>query len=978
MPSVIAHTSAPPTGQALLTRMSKKIVANCPDMREMARDAAREILRLHYLDYLEPDAVYWHRFERTESSPRTFNGWQHLDPPIESLTLPQLVMQRFNAQDQDGPDALQVSSGFYTAGPEQQVFDETNEVRLLPQEVLKLLWSVDFKTRFKQKSERFWRDCADDFRTLAKANFIAKAIEDHHSSHLTHEQLASLMAALGINLAQPVDLSLLQSRQSPGADTRIATLDIAGYEASDILRIVQPNGRQFLYIPGETTAFQVFDTDHDLQWWLMTHTNHAGNRARFMSHFPLSTHATSEYAVGLNHALDMMFANWGPYAVRVVNRSDHTITQDPFTHLRDAMKSRIQADADFALHSNSELRKQMWMGYLKAFGKTFGALAALDWPIALAAVGAGLADVGLSVDQAMHGHTTAERKSGIIGAILGSIDVLLNSAFVFQAALPEIADVAIEPEPDQAADLTPDPPSVARVPAFENPAPTPAPAYSAQADMLAPFETNEIPDEFTPPPAEGRMRAIYQNEHGETFIDLNGGVYQVRFVSELSTWTIIDPQNPFSFYRNIPVRLDSNGTWQLMASQGLRGGGKGLSTLSGARSRVTPSINTVPSPYDMPQDLRETLRARVESPSNKPFSGDYASLTETDPIDTFFAVRERLMADADAFYAHLRLTERAALPTIARESSPKTALKQLYDQRSGLVIGESHSSVASKRFLIDNMALLAKQHVNTLYMEHLLTDLHQADLNIFASTGRMPVKLQSYLEDLDWGHFTDSTGTYTFENLVKTANRFNIRIRAIDCMTSYRVAGVPDAEGTARLKMMNYFAHTVIAADKAAVGSGKWIALVGNAHANTFKGIAGVAELEDVIGLRIQDVTAGETGGFELDPGEDVTTSMGNPAGRVASDIRLRMLTTGVRTHFVRASTSFESRLPNPGNFAIQRSEGSPQLIYRTPDGQLAYLPIRTDDDGFYIQFEQWPLISGRRFESFEALAAALKLTGMQ
>jgi len=46
----------------------------------------------------------------------------------------------------------------------------------------------------------------------------------------------------------------------------------------------------------------------------------------------------------------------------------------------------------------------------------------------------------------------------------------------------------------------------------------------------------------------------------------------------------------------------------------------------------------------------------------------------------------------------------------------------------------------------------------------------------------------------------------------------------------------------------------VIAADQTVNGSHKWVALVGNSHANTFQGIPGLAELTGVPGLRVQDV----------------------------------------------------------------------------------------------------------------------------
>lgn len=975
MPSITRDTPAISADQQALNDISRNVVESCPDLREMAREAARDILRKHDLGALEPDAVYWHRFDRTASSPRTFNGWEHLDPPVESLTLPQLVMRRFNANDQDSADTLQTMSGFYTAGPDAKRFNETNEVRLLPGDVMGDFWALDFKARFTDRMNTFWRDHAEDFRTLAKANFIAKAVEDRQSNTLNSEQLDALMGAVGVDMAQPITLAMLQSQTPLSTGVRVAKLDIAGYAASDILRIVESSGRQFLYVPGEVDAFHVFDTPDDLQWWLMTHTNELENRARFMSHFALSTHAETDHQTGLHHAIDLMFSHWGPGTQSVINRDDHTLTEDPFSHLRDATKARMEADAAFALHSNGELRKQMWMGYLQAFAKTFGSLAALDWPIALAAVGAGLADVGLNIDQAINGHTTSERKNGVLGAVFGSIDVLFNGLFVLQGVAVELPEA---PVTEEAATL-PEAAGTAGLPVTELEVPSGNSVEPADdSNPLASFETNEVLDSYAPPATEGRMRGIYVSATGQTYISIDDFAYQVRYVSEMQHWVIIDPDNPFSFSRNVPVRLDGTGRWETMAGQGLRGGGGALGKLSGQGASVAPATAALPTPYDMPIDMREGLRARVESPQDRPFTGQYFSLVENDPIYEFFNVRQRLMADVNAFYADLHLPERPPVPTIAAEAAPKAALRQLYKDVQGLVIGESHSSVASKQFLIDNMEQLVKRNVRTLYMEHLLTDLHQADLDTFAQTGKMPETLKDYLNEMDWGHFTDDTGRYTFLNLVKTANRHRVRIRAIDCMASYRTAGLPDPEDNVRLKMMNYFANTVIRADQAAVRGSRWIALVGNAHVNTMNGAAGVAELEGVIGLRIEDVKPGEPVGYDIDPGETVVTAMGQPAGTVKGDIRLRMAVTGRRTVSLTPPMTLDSRLPKPGNFAMQRAGNAPELIHRNRAGALVHTPIIVEGTDVYIQRVEWPLISGRRFQSFDELAKALKLIGLK
>ena len=188
----------------------------------------------------------------------------------------------------------------------------------------------------------FWQQYPKDFKTLAKANFIAKAIEDRSSAQLDSEQFTALMQAVGIDPKNPVTLATLKAPTRASRDIRIATLDIAGYEATDILRFVEPGGRQFMYVPGEVDGFHVFDTPDDLQWWLMTHTNEVDNRGRFMAHFALSTHAENSRQTGLHHALDLMFSHWGPHCPSLINQGNQWIAGDPFTQLRDATQDYLR------------------------------------------------------------------------------------------------------------------------------------------------------------------------------------------------------------------------------------------------------------------------------------------------------------------------------------------------------------------------------------------------------------------------------------------------------------------------------------------------------------------------------------------------------------------------------------------------------------------------------------------------------------
>ncbi|SEJ33605.1 membrane-targeted effector domain-containing toxin [Pseudomonas sp. NFR16] len=959
--------------RSILIGMSQRLVAACPDMREMAREIAREILARHGNPHLEPDCVFWHRFNSASSSARTFTGWQHVDPPCESMTLPQLVMRRFNPHDQDNADTLQMLSGFYSEGPQAQAFDERNEIRMLPSDALNDFWQVDFKRRFLAKLQTYQTQEGDDFRTLSKSTFLGKALQDHAAGWLTADQLELIFHTAGLATAGPVTVSALQSTFVPAGKTRVCTFDVLGYEASDILRIVCEDGRQILYTPGEVQAFHVLDTPKDLHWWLLMQNNRTERRARFMSHFPLSAHGQANEAAGLLNGLDLLYSTWGSDHPSVINQNSRELDIDPFTWLRDSHQARMRADAALSLRSNAELRSQMWLGYLKEVGRIAGPLAALDWPIALAAVGAGIADMGLNIDQAVNGHTTAERQAGVIGAATAAIEALFDSLFLldanaadFEAPGRDVSTIHPAPEAEQTTPLAP----VADLTEL-----APGPVYPVESDgLLAPFETNMLLDGYEPIREEGRMKGICLTEQGETFIEINGIAYAVRYVEETGGWIIVDPQNPFSFYRNVPVRLDPSGAWKPATRSGLQGGGKIFGKMRWGRPATTaPATSRVPGPYEIP----EALKAEVEDGAlhgGRLVDEAYASFDPDapDPYAEFKRLRHILRADAQEFYTRYELPARPDCAAVDVSAPVGKTLKKLLERAPGVVFGESHSSLGSKKFLIEQMPLLAKLKVRTLYMEHLLTDFHQADLDTFADTGKMPDKLKEYVDELDKGHHTDKSGQYTFMAVLKAANENHVRIQALDCMASYRLQGL--GNGTMlRQQVMNYFAKCVIDADQTANGGKKWVALVGNSHANTYLDVPGLSELEGTFGVRVEDTGAGETLAFEQDPGAQMTNELGRPAGLVKSDFRLRVPTARATPN----ASAIEGRLTRAGMFAVERSEDRLVIVHRSQDASVVRTPIVLDGSHFYIDRPRWPRVSGRRFESLHDLTTALQLMGM-
>jgi len=963
-----------PKAEQQLHDLAGSLVAACPDMRQMARDTASAILKKHGHGELDPDHVHLNRFMSAQSSPRTFSGWQHHNAPLQSFTLPQLVMHRFDVQDQDNSDLLGYLTGFYTQGPDAEVYDEHNEVPLAPRDVLEDFWNIDFSSLFHQRLDDFWQHHADDYRLLAKINFLSKVLEAcaaDNTSELAKCARQVTTAITGHDIGPP-SLAQLRQEHTPGAGLRLCTFDIGGHVASDILRIEMNDGRQLLYTPGEVDALHLFATRKDMYWWVLNNTHQADNRARFMGHFPLSSLGEKSDSVGLNHMIDLLFFNWGGDDHHSLNQLDRTLPGDAFSYLRDAARERMTADAHFALRSNSDLRKQMWIGYLKTFGTVVAPLAALDWPIALAAVGAGLADTGLNIDQAINGHTTGERHAGVIGAIFAAIDTLFNATLLASAtgASAEETLDRLAADESRAAEPFEESPTAS---AAEIEAWIPEPFKPAPADgLLTSFETNVV---LRTSPGSGPLAGIHTQD-GKFYVLIDQQPYQVRHIGEMNAWVVIDPQNPYSFYRNVPIRMNTAGEWQPLERPGLRGGVLPRRLLGLWGKCVPATLEALPAtPYEVPDALRPLLEPAARAPGQERLlSGNLASLNtqEDHAFVAFRRLRDALAQDAQTYLGSVTPPQRPNLPSLAPEASPKQIIRSLYENRDGLVIGESHSQLGSKKFLIDNMPLLKKAKVQVLYMEHFMTEFQQADLDLFYRSGRMPANLKRYVKNLDEGFGIDPSSRYSFKGVLLAAREEGIRIQSLDCMASYRQAWEVAPSPVVRQQMMNFYAHEIIEADQATRGSSKWVALVGNSHANTFEGVLGVSELQGATGLRVEDIAIGKAGGIEIDPGLAI----------IENDLGIRNLKGDLRLQVPIAvdkpsGRSLESLLPNKGAFTFDNVEDQLILIHRSSDGQLKTTPIIRENGLFYLDRPDWPWISGRRMRGLWEMRTTLEHSGL-
>ncbi|WP_166360085.1 membrane-targeted effector domain-containing toxin [Pseudomonas akapageensis] len=830
--------------RADLSTIAERVVRAFPDLHADARDTAARLLKTQGNLIGNPDRIYWHRFSGAVSSSRTFTGWEHYGTPDQSMTLTELVMRRFRASDQDNADLLALYGGFYTAGAEARKFDETNEVRLDPQHVLNALWALDFGATYQRRLEVFWRDHGGDVRTLAKLNYLSEALLAGLSGQLDEAQLKLVFDAAGFDSASVLDPAQFERTQPPRADVTVATLSLAGRASTDALWLQGASGGHVLYLPGAVPSFQGFASERDVGETLFGWLQVASCTEQLLAHFSSDPVVLKALRDQMNHSAK------GPVADFVAQVQRRPVEGDPFTWMRDTARQRMVYETDAALRTNAELRAQLWVGYLGVAARLFGTAAPMGWPLALLAVAVNAASLGLNIEQAINGDSLQERRDSVLGAILAGIELLLNLPFL-------------------------------------------TPLGQSSAQPLAQLESNILLD--VAPATSGSARGVFTLADGGQYIELQGATYRVRFDGALKSWLIIPEDNPFAFSGAVPVRLGEEGEWELLESVCLRGGGQCLGGLPlDPPEPLDYSAFEVPAQqYDVPVTARSAVRELLSSANRRLLAGDFydpdSNLLQV--LDSLNNVREHLSQDARAFFAR-----RPPLPsrdvTVPEAGAPaQRAFIQMFDEHAGVVIGESHQAIASKRWLVENFKPLYAKGVRTLYLEHLLSDLHQADLNIFSSSGRMSNNLQRYLRALDRGHRTDPSGTYNYLELVRKARAQGIRVQALDCAASYRLDGLNEPGGTLRQQVMNYHADRVMSASQAARPNDKWIALVGDSHVNRYKGVAGLAELRDVPGLRIVDAGPGQETGITLDPGEYYRPSMGRPDGIVQADLRLAVRT---------------------------------------------------------------------------------------
>ncbi|PTV63354.1 dermonecrotic toxin domain-containing protein [Pseudomonas putida] len=377
-----------------LAQVAQRLLGQFPDLHSLARQAAGHVLRRQLGYWLDLDGLYWHEFQSAASSSLSFTGWRHSGPPLRSLSLTELVIQRFSPQQQASADELSVYGGFYRVDASHAVYDERNEVRLDPRQVLTAFWQLDFAGRYTEALSTFRSRHGEDYCVLARARFMAAVGQ----SGLSEPERQELMGVTLAAPALPTTVKALRLAREGSAQSGWNALVIGGISAKLMFLRKLKTGRLCLYLADVQAVVQVFDDRHAFQEWMADQAATTVGRERLVRLFVGDGVLAQSLRPRLRNYFKLLAQSRGDTAIL-----GQSIEGDLFVRLRDAVMDDLTRDAHERLTTNAQLRKAEWLAGVQAASFVLAPMAPFGWPVILASLGLGTASLALHLDRAING-----------------------------------------------------------------------------------------------------------------------------------------------------------------------------------------------------------------------------------------------------------------------------------------------------------------------------------------------------------------------------------------------------------------------------------------------------------------------------------------------------------------------------------------------------------------------------------------------
>ncbi|WP_407973260.1 membrane-targeted effector domain-containing toxin (plasmid) [Burkholderia pyrrocinia] len=812
----------------------QKLNTTFPSLYRLANTTLHEaVLNDHHVD-LDPDRTWFMRFDLAQSDSLTITGWAHVGPPVEARPLTECLLTNFPASAQEHPWILDQLSGVYrTNASATHHFDSRNEVRLRPSQLMQTVWQIDFYHLAKTTLEHAWQ--RPDLQDMN--NGVALSV-DLSNARLEAADRDGILASVDyLNTTTPATPSIVT---------------INRYSATDLL-VFDTGDRVILYMPRHANPnkrFAVFESVHALQQGIASMCADPDQRVQIARHFSQldrQDHATYD---GVDRWLETLSGPGGAsYQARIGYATELLHGQPVFHALAERQRQRALSDLDTLIQSDAEVRKAIWVRYIDAIN------------VVLPNPFTPFASLGMHIDQALNGDTYEERMAGVraivsdsgnlaLMAVLESLTVAERTGFALDGAAFH------ENVREQLATLS-------QASAIEWDGQRWAVEHDTSSHVSTKLKASIAPDMYAREVHESTLvfpdiMGLRQAANGQSYLKINGRFVEIRQLAGAPNRYYINSHPKFVLrFQDGQFRPETSAERLAVIRDVGLGGRQGKLKIPLAPTFVPTDLTDIPmTPYlttiSFPPHLLRVL--------------DGKSRLGRAEKQLRIEVRERadkMDIAAKDFFGRLAPVSHNLAPPLETGLSDMQTFEALFRRNTGIVIGEYHTQPESKLLLVDNMSELKRQGVQTLYLEGLVEDLHEADLAAYFSSpdASMPAALQVWSDQIARGNRIDPTGPGTYRALLEAARANEIQVKALDCTatvvddelsesTEFLTADAID--GTQRLRKMNYFGSAVIRQHQSATGNEKWIALVGAGHINTLEGVPTVSDLTDAVGVWIK------------------------------------------------------------------------------------------------------------------------------
>lgn len=278
---------------------------------------------------------------------------------------------------------------------------------------------LPYVKRLHRELDTYWDTVRTDWPVLARYRFVQQARRARMTGALTQAAYELVMrgGAPHVSLDGPITLAQLRDARPPAAPIAMRRFDINGYFASNLVRFLDKDGSEVLYLPGADSPFVAFASESDLRGWVLAQAKDPGKLEALLARFSVYDGQDGTFWTGVEHALDNLASGTWKADAGAIDHAGAVIAGDVFADMGAQTEKRWRDDARMKVGT-------AWEAWRTTINHTAVLLGPLGYVPALAIpmqAGTSLIILGTGIDQGVRGRTQQARRSGVEQTVMAVV-----------------------------------------------------------------------------------------------------------------------------------------------------------------------------------------------------------------------------------------------------------------------------------------------------------------------------------------------------------------------------------------------------------------------------------------------------------------------------------------------------------------------------------------------------------------------------